>query len=114
MQALHYIRLCFELSRFSLRNKLNAQICTRPQRTICKNKKKIDYICGWKPDSGLFIKCIMARPIKETPILTGADADRFISEMERVDSLSKEERAANRKKLSEEFKAAMKHITLCL
>ncbi len=56
----------------------------------------------------------MARPIKETPILTGADADRFISEMERVDSLSKEERAANRKKLSEEFKAAMKHITLCL
>ena len=56
----------------------------------------------------------MARPIKETPILTGADADRFISEMERVDSLSKEERAANRKKLSEEFNAAMKHITLCL
>ena len=56
----------------------------------------------------------MARPIKETPILTGADADRFISEMERVDSLSKEARAANRKKLSDEFKAAMKHITLCL
>jgi hypothetical protein len=51
---------------------------------------------------------------KETPILTGADADRFISEMGRVDSLSKEERAANRKKLSEEFKAAMTHITLCL
>ena len=74
---------------------------------------KFDYLCGWKPKSGQNI-IIMARPIKETPILTGADADRFISEMERVDSLSKEERAANRKKLSEEFKAAMKHITLCL
>lgn len=51
---------------------------------------------------------------KRAPILTGADADRFISEMERVDSLSEEARAANRKKLSEEFMAAMKHITLCL
>ena len=75
---------------------------------------KFAYLCQWKPLDGLNIIFIMARPIKETPILTGADADRFISEMERVDSLSKEARAANRKKLSEEFKAAMKHITLCL
>ena len=56
----------------------------------------------------------MARPIKETPILTGVDADRFISEMERVDNLSNKARAANREKLAKEFHAAMQHITLCL
>ena len=56
----------------------------------------------------------MARPIKETPILTGADAERFISEMKRVDSLSKEARATNRDKLAKEFMNAMRHITLCL
>ena len=57
---------------------------------------------------------IMARPIKETPILTGSDAERFINEMKRVDSLSVETRAANRAKLLKEFSAAMRHITICL
>jgi hypothetical protein len=29
----------------------------------------------------------MARPIEPTPVLTGADAERFLKEKERIDSL---------------------------
>ncbi|MBQ3191907.1 MAG: hypothetical protein IJB61_11905, partial [Bacteroides sp] len=35
---------------------------------------------------------IMARPIKETPILYGKDAERFIHEMENVKPASEEEK----------------------
>jgi hypothetical protein len=56
----------------------------------------------------------MARPIKETPILTGADAEAFVEEMERVDSMSKETRTANRIKLLEEFNSIIKKIAVCL
>lgn len=34
----------------------------------------------------------MARPIKETPILYGKDAERFIHEMENVKPISEEEK----------------------
>ena len=44
----------------------------------------------------------MARPIRETPILFGKDAERFTREMKRVESISKEERRANREKLLRE------------
>ena len=40
----------------------------------------------------------MARPIRETPILYGKDAERFVEEMKRVESLTPEQRKANRKK----------------
>ena len=56
----------------------------------------------------------MARPIKETPILTGADAEAFVEEMERVDNLSEETRTANRIKLLEEFESIIKKIVVCL
>ena len=56
----------------------------------------------------------MARPIKETPILTGQDAERFVDEMQRVENLPKETRSANRRKLLKDFEAAMKNITICL
>ena len=55
----------------------------------------------------------MARPIKETPILMGEDAERFVREMERVESLSREERAANHARLMECVNEANKHITWC-
>jgi len=55
----------------------------------------------------------MARPIKETPILTGSDAERFVSEMQRVENLSKEVRAENRKRLMMDYEAAKKRITVC-
>lgn len=43
----------------------------------------------------------MARPIRETPILYGKDAERFVEEMKRVESLTTEQRKANREKLIE-------------
>ena len=56
----------------------------------------------------------MARPIKETPILMGEDAEAFVEEMERVDSMSEETRTANRIKLLKEFEANIKKIAVCL
>ena len=56
----------------------------------------------------------MARPIKETPILTGEDAEIFMEEMEKVDSMSVETRTANRVKLLEEFQNIIKRIAVCL
>lgn len=44
----------------------------------------------------------MARPIREAPILMGKDAERFVKEMKRVESLTPEQRRANREKLHAE------------
>lgn len=38
----------------------------------------------------------MARPIRETPILYGKDAERFVEEMKRVESLTTEQRKAEK------------------
>lgn len=48
----------------------------------------------------------MARPIAETPILTGEDAVRFEKLRMEVKSLSKEQRAENSRKLKEAVKKA--------
>ena len=40
----------------------------------------------------------MARPIKETPILYGADAIRFAARAKKVEQMSEEERGLNRQK----------------
>ena len=45
----------------------------------------------------------MARPIRETPILYGKDAERFVEEMKSVESLTPEQRKANREKLQAEI-----------
>ena len=45
----------------------------------------------------------MAKPIRETPILYGKDAERFVEEMKRVESLTPEQRKANREKLQAEI-----------
>ncbi|MEZ3466147.1 MAG: hypothetical protein K1V93_07280, partial [Muribaculum intestinale] len=57
---------------------------------------------------------IMARPIAETPILTGDDAVRFEKLRMEVESLSKEQRAENTKKLKEAVKKAKEYITICI
>ena len=44
----------------------------------------------------------MARPIRETPILFGKDAERFTREMKRVESISEERRNAYHEKLRRE------------
>ncbi len=55
----------------------------------------------------------MARPIKETPILTGEDAERFVKEMQRVEAISPEVRAAYQEKMKREFQEISKRITFC-
>ncbi len=45
----------------------------------------------------------MARPIRETPTLYGKDAERFVEEIKRVESLTPEQRKANREKLQAEI-----------
>ncbi len=54
----------------------------------------------------------MARPIRETPILMGKDAERFVKEMKRVESLTHEQRRANRKKLQAEVEEINKKWNL--
>ena len=54
----------------------------------------------------------MARPIRETPILVGKDAERFVKEMKRVESLTPEQRRANREKLHAEVKEINKKWNL--
>lgn len=52
----------------------------------------------------------MTRPIRETPILVGKDAERFVKEMKRVDSLTPEQRRANREKLHAEVEEINKKM----
>lgn len=56
----------------------------------------------------------MARPIAETPVLTGEDAVRFEKLRMEVESLSKEQRAENTRKLNEAVKKAKEYITICI
>lgn len=56
----------------------------------------------------------MARPIRETPILTGEDAIRFMSDMSAVDNYSSEMRAANRAAFVERCQAARRTISVCI
>ena len=54
----------------------------------------------------------MTRPIRETPILVGKDAERFVKEMKRVDSLTPGQRRANREKLHAEVEEINKKWNL--
>ncbi len=54
----------------------------------------------------------MARPIRETPVLYGKDAQRFEAEMKRVDSMSEAERKANREKLYHDAEQVRKEWNL--
>lgn len=54
----------------------------------------------------------MARPIREPPILVGKDAERFVKEMKRVESLTPEQRRANREKLQAEVEEINKKWNL--
>lgn len=55
----------------------------------------------------------MARPIRETPVLTGDDAIRFTEAMERVERLTSAERQANRKALEDSCRSFMSKLTFC-
>ncbi|MCH5310295.1 MAG: hypothetical protein J1E58_10580 [Prevotella sp.] len=55
----------------------------------------------------------MARPIKETPVLTGNDAFRFEMRRLEVENMSSEQRAENIRKLEETVAKAKKYIEVC-
>ena len=50
----------------------------------------------------------MARPIKETPVVTGKDAKRFAEKMAHLKPESKEEKEAAKKKTSDKKKSSEK------
>lgn len=52
----------------------------------------------------------MARPIRETPILYGKNAERFMEAMARVDSMSEEERAANREECRKAYESLVDEV----
>lgn len=54
----------------------------------------------------------MARSIRETPILVGKDAERFVKEMKRVESLTPDQRRVNREKLHAEVEEINKKWNL--
>ncbi|MBQ6064625.1 MAG: hypothetical protein IJK87_13530 [Prevotella sp.] len=57
---------------------------------------------------------IMARPIRETPVLKGEDAFNFEMRRLMVDNMSAEQRAENRRKLEEQVKKASEYIEICI
>ncbi|MDE6581002.1 MAG: hypothetical protein K2K47_00535 [Duncaniella sp.] len=56
----------------------------------------------------------MARPIAETPVLTGEDAVRFEKMRLEVENLSKDERAENTRRLKEAVEKAREYISICI
>ena len=53
---------------------------------------------------------IMARPIRETPVLKGEDAFNFEMRRLEVDNMSKEQRAENLRKIEEGYERAKSYI----
>jgi len=52
----------------------------------------------------------MARPIRETPILYGKNAERFMENMRRVENMSEEQRKANREKARAAYESLIDHV----
>ena len=57
---------------------------------------------------------VMARPIRETPVLKGEDAFNFEMRRLEVENMSKELRAENRRKFEAQVTEAKKYITVCI
>ncbi len=56
----------------------------------------------------------MARPIRETPLLTGENANRFTEEMKRVEQMPLSERRQNRLNLERACRDFIHSIRICL
>ncbi len=52
----------------------------------------------------------MARPIRETPILYGKNAERFMEHMRQVENMSEEQRKANREKARAAYESLIDHV----
>ena len=69
-------------------------------------------VCATQPR--LSVKnTIMARPIRETPVLKGEDAFNFEMRRLEVENRTPEERAEARRKFQERVSEASKHIQWC-
>ena len=66
-----------------------------------------------QPNIQLNYVFIMARPIRETPVLKGEDAFNFEMRRLEVEHMSKEQRAENRRKLEEEIANSPVKIEWC-
>ena len=66
-----------------------------------------------QPNIQLNYVFIMARPIRETPVLKGEDAFNFEMRRLEVEHMSKEQRAENRRKLEERIANAKNKIEWC-
>ena len=67
----------------------------------------------WPPEISHKYVFIMARPIRETPVLKGEDAFNFEMRRLEVEHMSKEQRAENRRKLEERIANAKNKIEWC-
>jgi hypothetical protein len=74
---------------------------------------EVTQICAIFAARILKVITIMARPIRETPVLKGEDAFNFEWRRLMVDHMSKEERAENRRKLEERIANAKNKIEIC-
>ena len=72
--------------------------------------EKISYLCT---EISLKYVFVMARPIRETPVLKGEDAFNFEMRRLEVEHMSKEQRAENRRKLEERIANAKNKIEWC-
>ena len=61
----------------------------------------------------LEVNRIIARPIRETPVLKGEDAFNFEMRRLEVENMSKEQRAENRRRLDERIANAKNKIEWC-
>ena len=52
----------------------------------------------------------MARPIRETPILYGKNAERFMENMKRVENMREKQRKANRDKARAAYESLIDHV----
>ena len=67
-----------------------------------------------QPNIQLKYVFVMARPIRETPVLKGEDAFNFEMRRLEVENMSKEQRAENRRKFEAQVAEAKKYINVCI
>ena len=70
--------------------------------------------CTFAPNIQLNYVFIMARPIRETPVLKGEDAFNFEMRRLEVENRTPEERAEARRKFQEQVAEAKKYINVCI
>ena len=88
---------------------MNVKHCYFLRTTIYYFPKKC-YLCSAISLNYVFV---MARPIRETPVLKGDDAFNFEMRRLEVEHMSKEQRAENRRRLEERIANAKNKIEWC-